>query len=186
MVRDQIKEQDGILYCDVVVDPLVYYWIQLVKFLIPTVTIILSYSAIFITLCLRIGNTARQNASQQSRTTDKVLVMLAVDAALTVSTWLPLNIFYTLTATKSEIDLYSEQGSITDAVLVSLMSTNAFSTPVIYFIFSKNFRKDVKFLFARISAKHFSCPSRKMDKPKKPKDHKMGSSQSTEQTSEAA
>ena len=69
--------------------------------------------------------------------------MLVIDALLTVATWLPYNLCLAVTASYGvEIyKMYTLRTLLTvDAVLKGVMFTNAFSTPVVYFIFNKHFR----------------------------------------------
>ena len=69
--------------------------------------------------------------------------MLVVDAMVTLATWLPHNIYTAATEALGD-DLYviytERHVWVMDTVFSALMATNAFSTPVIYFIFNKQFR----------------------------------------------
>ena len=63
--------------------------------------------------------------------------MLAVDALLTVITGLPYSI-YQFFFPRHDYGYGSRHPKmITGTVLVIIMSTNAFSTPVVYFIFNE-------------------------------------------------
>ena len=74
----------------------------------------------------------------------QVQLMLVIDAFLTLITWLPYQIFSAVyESSQSEIQYTPEE--IEDIVrihqiLTILMLTNTFSTPIVYFIFNRNFR----------------------------------------------
>ncbi|XP_067942590.1 rhodopsin-like [Watersipora subatra] len=126
-----------------------YYLNMLIRFIVPVSVIFISYTAILLKLCLRRWNSLIANTStDQHRASQKVLIMLAVDALLTLITWLPFNIFLVFDS-EPLLDKNASRYLITEVTLYMLMGTNAFSTPVVYFIFSKNFRHDVVLLCNR-------------------------------------
>ena len=66
-----------------------------------------------------------------------------VDAFLTLATWLPYNLYVTIL--ENHIDEFlkkytGRQIFAMDATLVGIMVSNAFTTPVVYFIFNQHFR----------------------------------------------
>ena len=79
----------------------------------------------------------------------QVQLMLVVDAFLTLVTWLPSNVYSSMAETSQVNVNYSlEQLQMLIKVfqfLTVLMLSNAFTTPIVYFIFNKNFR--VRFYF---------------------------------------
>ena len=69
--------------------------------------------------------------------------MLVVDAFMTVLTWLPYYLFYSITLSFfSHIRAsYSERQTFAlDVFMFALIMTNAFSTPIVYFVFNRHFR----------------------------------------------
>ncbi|XP_067942523.1 neuropeptide receptor 22-like isoform X1 [Watersipora subatra] len=151
----------------------------LVWFAIPVSVIFISYTAIFVKLLLRRqSGIVRNSSSEQTSSHQQVLIMLAADALLTLLTWLPLNI---LTSFDSPVldGIDSRTYTIIDATLYSLMGTNAFSTPVVYFIFSKNFRHDVTLLCKRTLVKTKSIKHERRAELKDSEEAVSPSSQST-------
>ena len=69
--------------------------------------------------------------------------MLAVDAFLTVTTWLPYRIYDSLVVSLYDNPYRNETLDIVYSVLTLLKLTNAFTTPVVYFIFNKYFRVSI-------------------------------------------
>ena len=69
--------------------------------------------------------------------------MLMIDAFLTLATWLPWNLYMviadSLGSTFSSIYTEREIFSI-GVVLTGVMLTNVFTTPIVYYIFNRNFR----------------------------------------------
>ncbi|XP_067939444.1 growth hormone secretagogue receptor type 1-like [Watersipora subatra] len=121
----------------------IYHWIQTVKYLIPASTIVVSYTLIVIKLCLRkrkkVGNSTLSKMRQ-----DKIdKVMLLVNAFLSLSTWLPYNVYNSFTVSNAE-KFYSperyQQTLNVEMSLAALLASNSYSTPIIYFIFNSNFR----------------------------------------------
>ncbi|XP_067943356.1 RYamide receptor-like [Watersipora subatra] len=118
-----------------------YYYLKLlIRFIVPVSVILISYTAIFLKLWLRRQSRFVQNTStDQHKASQKVLIMLAVDSLLTLITWLPFNILLVFDSTPL-LDKNPSNFYITEVTLYMLMGTNAFSTPVVYLIFNKNFR----------------------------------------------
>ncbi|XP_067942524.1 uncharacterized protein [Watersipora subatra] len=138
-----------------------------------------SLQSIFVKLLLRRqSGIVRNSSSEQTSSHQQVLIMLAADALLTLLTWLPLNI---LTSFDSPVldGIDSRTYTIIDATLYSLMGTNAFSTPVVYFIFSKNFRHDVTLLCKRTLVKTKSIKHERRAELKDSEEAVSPSSQST-------
>ena len=72
----------------------------------------------------------------------KVQRMLMVDALLTLATWLPYTLYALIVAhIDGFYDNYSPKTVVSlEQSLFLLMMTNMFSTPVVYFVFNRNFR----------------------------------------------
>ena len=69
--------------------------------------------------------------------------MLVFDAVLTVTTWLPFNLYLAISAGfgYSFLQMYTIRQVLTmEAILRGIMLTNLFSTPVVYFASNSNFR----------------------------------------------
>ena len=69
--------------------------------------------------------------------------MLVVDAFLTLVTWIPISLYASVVEIIQLDDYSFEQLQRLIKVyqfLKVLMLTNAFTTPIVYFIFNKNFR----------------------------------------------
>ena len=69
--------------------------------------------------------------------------MLMVDAFLTLATWLPYALYRTITLFLGDYfyDAYSWHTIfVFEEILFTLMMTNMFSTPIVYFVFNKSFR----------------------------------------------
>ena len=83
--------------------------------------------------------------------------MIGIDGLLTVTTWLPYNLYLAITASYGLefFTMYSIQTVlIVEAILKGIMFTNAFSAPVVFFIFNSHFR--VNILFIQDEQSHFS------------------------------
>ncbi|XP_067947421.1 histamine H2 receptor-like [Watersipora subatra] len=137
-----------------------YNYITLIKFIIPTVIIVICYSAVFAKLYFRTNSQLQLHSSNHRyKQVKKLQTMLAVDAALTLLTWIPFVIRYgSLKGT-----LYIDYETV-DFVLYLLVTTNAFSTPTIYFIFNDNFRKDTKDIFNLLRCKKIPARPRSSQK----------------------
>ena len=67
--------------------------------------------------------------------------MLVVDAFLSLLAWLPQDLYFALLSdADAELSMYDTNLLTIDASLAALISTNAFTTPVVYLIFNENFR----------------------------------------------
>ena len=67
--------------------------------------------------------------------------MLVIDASVTLVTWLPFNLLYSISGGVESLEnLTIRQIFILDSLLLGLMMTNVFSSPVIYIIFNRAFR----------------------------------------------
>ena len=67
--------------------------------------------------------------------------MLVIDASVTLVTWLPFNLLYSISGGVESLEnLTTRQIFILDSLLLGLMMTNVFSSPVIYIIFNRAFR----------------------------------------------
>ncbi|XP_067943409.1 somatostatin receptor type 1-like [Watersipora subatra] len=130
-----------------------YIWIEAIQCIAPSATIIISYSLVFIKLCVRKKSkiVLKHSTSKDSHAIDKLQLMLVVDAIFTLIAWLPQDI-YSAWLTYGNVDLikYSMKAAVLEASLAALTCVNAFSTPIIYFAFNKYFRMDVKELFQKV------------------------------------
>ena len=80
----------------------------------------------------------------------QVQVMLVVDAILTLITWLPASIYLAVVhhIGASFFKAHTPIQLITiTSCLIGLMMTNAFITPIVYFIFNSNFRVSTLWLY---------------------------------------
>ncbi|XP_067942536.1 substance-K receptor-like [Watersipora subatra] len=150
-----VEHRNGKSYCKIgQVRTFKYFqWLSTAQCLIPTVIIIGSYSLIFIKLCVRKKSNVVVNhsSSLNSDAIDKLQLMLAIDALMTLLAWVPrMMYFLILSNSKKEWVKNGMSIFIQDASLAALMSTNVFSTPIIYFIFNTYFRMDVKMLLRRL------------------------------------
>lgn len=69
--------------------------------------------------------------------------MLVVNAFLTLSTWLPFNLYIAILENHIEEfwNKYTLRQLFTmDTVLIGVLLTNAFTTPIVYYIFNRHFR----------------------------------------------
>ena len=76
--------------------------------------------------------------------------MLVIDAFLTLTTWLPVHLYVSVIGFTGEqfYEAYTLKEILTtNAWLFGLMITNAFTTPIVYFIFNSNFRVSKYLLF---------------------------------------
>ncbi|XP_067943407.1 pyroglutamylated RF-amide peptide receptor-like [Watersipora subatra] len=131
-----------------------YKWITMAKSLLPFTIIIISYSLIFIRLCIRKRSkiVTESLASTDSDAINKLQLMLGVNALLTLLAWLPQGLYFVILS-NSDIRWKENDKSlfITDAIMSGVIGTNAYTTPIVFFIFNKYFRMDVKLLIRRLS-----------------------------------
>ncbi|XP_067943470.1 putative neuropeptide Y receptor 11 [Watersipora subatra] len=151
---------NGHTYCQVTLTTnlIVYQWLELAQYFLPIIIILASHTLILVKLCVRRrSHVVRQlSTDPNNKAIVKLQIMLGVDACLTMLAWLPQSIFFFNSALLSTLPLYSSnnsdaetsgnsiQGYIEDAGLAALICTNAYATPIVYLIFNKYFRKDVK------------------------------------------
>ncbi|XP_067942592.1 rhodopsin-like [Watersipora subatra] len=147
--------------------------------IIPVSVILMSYTAIFLKLFLRRRSSITQNAStKQQASSQQVLIMLAADALLTLFTWLPFNILASFGHTLFKEENFQTYETL-EIILYLLMGTNAFSTPVVYLIFSKNFKHDLRTLCKRTLSKSKSIKHQPRGKVKDSEEEATPSSKST-------
>ncbi|XP_067939471.1 QRFP-like peptide receptor [Watersipora subatra] len=144
-----IVSSEGIRYCVNTLNatPCQRFWISSSKYMVSFIAITLCYSVIAYKIMRRRTSKAFKNSShQKTDSSTRLLMMLAIDAFLTLCTWLPYNIMIT-SGSKILSKLGTERWARqTLLALQCLLLTNSFSSPVVYFIFNPNFRADVKSL----------------------------------------
>ncbi|XP_067944268.1 galanin receptor type 2-like [Watersipora subatra] len=129
--------------CSTSMDKFVLALVEFSKYCFSAVIITVSYLVVLAQLCKRKRNHKLQRTRQEdSQRTGKLLVMLSVDAFLTMLTWLSsssLEIYQHLNGQP----LFTNTSFVYDVCLEVLFTSNAFTTPIVYMIFNGYFRKDV-------------------------------------------
>ncbi|XP_067943408.1 rhodopsin-like [Watersipora subatra] len=175
---------NGNTYCEIglTIDMKYYQWLDAAQHTIPTVIILLSYTLIAFKLCIRKrSDIVREHSTDpHSKAIFRLQIMLAVDALLTLIAWLPRNFYFAIFANSDAGWRENTLGTfIEDACLAALSSTNAFCTPIVYLIFNKYFRMDVKLLFQRLPCYKSSTKTILAKQPNKVEE---GSEATTERT----
>ncbi|XP_067942691.1 growth hormone secretagogue receptor type 1-like [Watersipora subatra] len=166
-----INRPDNTTLCEIgIVRTLTYYqWLEALQSIIPTAIIVTSYTLVLVKLCVRKKSklVLKHSSSADSNTIVKLQVMLSVDAFLSLVTLLPHDLYYAARQSSGlDLSTYSVDVLTTDVVLAALTCTNAFSTPVVYLIFNKYFRMDVKKLFRKICCYNTATKSsQSLEKP---------------------
>ncbi|XP_067945403.1 blue-sensitive opsin-like [Watersipora subatra] len=147
--------QEGLPYCHTAPKPYTpAHDLQVtMKFLIPSFIIVICYTAIVAKLAVRKQSKLHRNASKQmNKQLGKLQRMLMADAFLTVLTWLPLSVAVWLYNYSPKIfQGFVKRDMFRLLIIIHFIaSTNACSSPVVYFLFNKHFRADSKSFICRI------------------------------------
>ncbi|XP_067942582.1 neuromedin-B receptor-like isoform X2 [Watersipora subatra] len=149
-------DEYGNRFCDIGINIPVntYELLVTLRYAIPAFIIVISYSVVFVKLCVRrkshLVHASTQNSKKQQEATAKLQLMLMVDAFLTLATWLPNTMYYTVVQYQNKPPEFTEEEFVVEVVLAGLTCTNAFSTPLVYLTFNNYFRMDMKLLFNRL------------------------------------
>ena len=78
--------------------------------------------------------------------TFQLLLMLVIDAFLTVLTWMPEVIYFLMIIGGFKEDMEAKIFWTISVVLQGLSLTNVFSTPIVYYLFNNNFKVNKKII----------------------------------------
>ncbi|XP_067944357.1 galanin receptor 2b-like [Watersipora subatra] len=152
-VHMNVLSKDGLIYCEPSFDMWTYCVLQTIKYFFPVSVVVISTLLMLLKLCSRKRDSIHHHSSKEDqRRMNKLLVMLSVDAFITIFTWLPCKVSHLYGALNGGGDV-SEAKVDQDVILESVSMVNAFSTPIVYFIFNKNFRMDIRLLYMRLTCR---------------------------------
>ncbi|XP_067943102.1 putative neuropeptide Y receptor 11 [Watersipora subatra] len=152
----KMPDEYGNRFCDIGINIPVntYELLVTLRYAIPAFIIVISYSVVFVKLCVRRkSNLVRKSShttQKKKEATAKLQLMLMMDAFLTLATWLPNTMYYTVVQYQNKPPEFTEEEFVREVILAGLTCTNAFSTPLVYLTFNNYFRMDMKLLFNRL------------------------------------
>ncbi|XP_067942731.1 putative neuropeptide Y receptor 11 [Watersipora subatra] len=150
-----LTHPNGHIYCEIgyIINQPYFQWLVTMQYFVPTFITVISYTLIIVKLCMRKNDDTVSNhlSNTHGKAISRLQIMLVVDAFLTLVAWLPQNLYFTIfTNYEAGFSEFTTQTFVLDACFAALISTNTFSTPIVYFIFNKYFRMDAKMLLQSV------------------------------------